>query len=316
MNTRISSGSAAVLRTVCALLLLSGWLSGAERFRIELYGGISAVDPKDFNLLSKAEMQYNGIYFIERLSYYQGYFINEFPEIRELIPVGLRLRYVISEKFSFSLGLERFSREKEQTIQGTFGYSANASESHTKRYDPYRLSVSGYSVLGGAHYRLPVGNRTDIEAGAAAGWSRAEVGFSSQWSYTASYQEPSISYLGIDGGLLEEDGSGGGFTAQAFLRLNRMLGRRIGLFVEGAYTYCRMTSIEGSGRETRMGLSGETTWTGIWGIKKEEIHVRWGSDSVLVPTNYWGAWTESQRERDFVLDLSGFRLVLGIAFRL
>jgi len=98
--------------------------------------------------------------------------------------------------------------------------------------------------------------------------------------------------------------------------LNRMLGRRIGLFVETAYMYCRMKSIEGSGRETRIGTPGEASWEGIWGIKREEIHVRWGDAEVLVPTNYWGGWIESQRERDFVLDLSGFRLVLGICFRL
>lgn len=120
----------------------------------------------------------------------------------------------------------------------------------------------------------------------------------------------------MDGGILEEDGSGNGFMAQAMVRLNRMLGRRIGFFVETAYTYCRMNSVEGSGRETRTGIPGETTWEGTWGIKREEIHVLWGDKEVLVPTNYWGGWTESQRERDFVLDLSGFRLVLGIVFRL
>jgi len=86
--------------------------------------------------------------------------------------------------------------------------------------------------------------------------------------------------------------------------------------VETGYHYCRMQSLRGSGRETRIGIPGETTWEGTWGIKKEEISVLWGDKSVSVPTNYWGAWTEAQRERDFILDLSGFRLVLGICFRL
>ena len=103
---------------------------------------------------------------------------------------------------------------------------------------------------------------------------------------------------------------------QGMLRLNRMLGRRFGFFVETAYTYCRIKSLEGSGREALIGIPGETTWEGTWGIKKEEIHVLWGDKEVLVPTNYWAGWIESQRERDFVLDLSGFRLVLGIVFRL
>jgi hypothetical protein len=301
---------------VFLLLFLPTILTGTERFQIELYGGISFINPKDFNLLSKAEQQYNDIYFIERLRSYSGYFVNDFPEIKDAIPAGIRFRYHVSEKFSFSLAAEGFFQKKKQIFEGSFYYSSTASEDHTKRYDPYQLRLSGYAVMGGVHYRMPVGSKTDIEVGAAAGWAKAQFDFSSNWSYRAFYQGTSISYDSVDSGLLEGDGSGSGFMGQAMLRLNRMLGRRIGFFVETAYSYCRMNSIEGSGREIRTGTPGETTWEGAWGIKKENIHVLWGDKEVLVPTNYWGGWLDSQRERDFVLDLSGFRLVLGIVFRL
>ena len=299
-----------------ALLYLPAVLAANQRFQIDLYGGVSFVNPEDFNLLSKAEQQYNDIYFIERLRGYDGYFVNDFPEIKEMIPAGLRFRYYVSEKLSFSVAAEGFFQKKTINLEGSFYYSSTASENHTKSYDPYELGLSGYAVLGGVHYRMPVGSKTDIEVAAAAGWAKADFDFSSHWSYTASYQEPSISYSSVDAGILEGDGSGNGFMAQAMLRMNRMLGRRIGFFVETAYTHCRMTSIEGSGREIRTSVPGETTWEGIWGIKKEEIRLRWANADVFVPTNYWGGWVASQRERDFVLDLSGFRLVLGICFRL
>ncbi|UCE41172.1 MAG: hypothetical protein JSV17_17350 [Candidatus Aminicenantes bacterium] len=301
---------------VWALFFLPTISAAEERFQIELYGGISFVNPKDFNLLSKAEQQYNDIYFIERLRSYNGYFVNDFPEIREAIPGGIRFRYHVSEKLSFSLAAEGFFQKKEQTFEGSFYYSSTASENHTKRYDPYKLRLSGFAVLGGIHYRLPVGSKTDIEVGAAAGWAKAQFDFSSNWTYRAIYQGTSVSYDSVDGGILEEDGSGNGFMGQAMLRLNRMLGRRIGFFVETAFSYCRMKSVEGGGREIRINIPGETTWEGAWGIKKEEIHLLWGDKEVLVPTNYWAGWIDSQRERDFVLDLSGFRLVLGIVFRL
>lgn len=301
---------------VFSLLFLPNILTGAERFQIEMYGGISFINPKDFNLLSKAEQQYNDIYFIERLRSYNGYFVNDFTEIKEAIPAGLRFRYRMSEKLSFSLAFEGFIQKKKQTFEGSFGYSSTTAENHTKKYDPYQLGLSGYAVLGGVHYSMPVGSKTDIEVGAAAGWAKAEIDFSSNWTYRTSYQGIDISYDSIDGGILEENGSGSGFMAQAMLRLNRMLGRRIGFFVETAYSYCRMKSIEGAGREARIGIPGETTWEGTWAIKKEEIHVLWGDKSVTVPTNYWSGWTSSQRERDFVLDLSGFRLILGVVFRL
>jgi len=86
--------------------------------------------------------------------------------------------------------------------------------------------------------------------------------------------------------------------------------------VETSATYCRLKSVSGNGRETRLGIPGETTWEGNWGIKKEEIEMSWGGTSVSVPTNYWGGWTAAQRERDFSLDLSGLRLVTGLFFRI
>jgi hypothetical protein len=300
---------------VCTYLFFPAILTASERFQIELYGGISFINPKDFNLFSQAEKRYNDIYFIEYLRSYDGYFVNEFPEMREVIPAGLRLRYHISEKFSFSLGVEGFTQTKEKTFEGSFGYSTTATENHTKRYDPYQLKVSGYSVMGGVHYRFPVGSKTDIEAAAAAGWSKAKFNYSSNWSYDTMYQGSSVSYQAVDGGVLEGDGSGNGFAAQASLRLNRMLGKRFGFFIETGYHYCRMNSLQGSGRETRIGIPGETTWEGPWGIKKEEIQTLWGDKTVSVPTNYWSPWTETQRERDFLLDLSGFRLILGVCFK-
>jgi hypothetical protein len=301
---------------IFTLFVFPSNLLRAEKYQLELFGGISFVNPRDFNLLSIAEQSYNDIYFIERLSNYEGDLVNDFPEIRATIPFGLRLKYRISEKFSFSLGVEGFTRQREKTFEGSFGYSSTSSEIHTKKYDPYHLGLSGYSVMGGIHYSFPVGKKTDIEAGVAAGWTKAAFDFKSNWSYTASYQSTSVFYHSVDGGILEEDGAGTGFSAQTMLRLNRKLGSRIGFFVETSYTFCRLTAIEGSGRETRIGIPGETTWEGTWGIKKEEIQVPWGNKIVQVPTNYWGEWTEEQREGNFMLDLSGFSLALGVSLRL
>lgn len=188
-------------------------------------------------------------------------------------------------------------------------------EHFTKKYDPYQLGISGYTLLGGIHYRIPVGSNTDIEAGIAAGWTAARFDFSSTWSFSADYQEDAYYYSFTDGGTLEGKGSGNGFAAQAMLRLNRMLGKRFGFFIEAAGNFCRIKSLEGTGRETRLGIPGETTWEGPWAIKKEEISMSWGDASVSVPTNYWNSWIESQRERDFILNLSGLRMVVGIIFR-
>ena len=61
-----------------AILLIFPPMSlSEEKFQIELFGGVSYINPKDFNLLSKAEQQYNDIYFIDHLRGLRGYFVND-----------------------------------------------------------------------------------------------------------------------------------------------------------------------------------------------------------------------------------------------
>jgi hypothetical protein len=297
-------------------LACSPLLTAQGRFQVELYGGISFLKLGDLNLLSKAEEQYNFTFFIQRLLGYEGYFTNDFPRISDVVPAGFRAKYRLSETFALSLDLEGFRRTREVSFSGTFSYSPSWTEVETREYDPFRLTLRGISVMGGLHYLFRAGRPTEIEVGAAAGWTRAEFNFRSAWTMTIDLISGGFYHSSLDGGALEGDGTGRGPAAKAMVRLNQALGRRFGFFVETAAMYCRLKSIRGGGRETRLGIPGETTWEGTWGIKKEEIEMSWGSAAVSVPTNYWGGWTEAQRERDFILDLSGLRLVVGIFFRL
>ena len=298
---------------ILLLCLYPAVLAAQERFQIEVYGGISYLNPKDLNLLSVAEEQYNDFYFIQRQLYKQGYFVNDFPEISLAMPLGLRLKYWISPAFSFSLSAERFFRRKELSVEGTFAYvQPTWSDTQTKAYDPFSLELSGLAVLGGLHYRIPLGSRTDLEIGASAGWGKANFEFSSTWSNSVHFwAEDYWEFQSVDGGTLEGAGSGKGFLAQANLRFNQTLGQRFGLFFEAAGTYCRMKSLTGSGHETRLGIPGKISWEGTWGIKKEDLNLYNESRTVYVPTNYWEDWMESQWDRDFVLDLSRVQLVLG-----
>jgi hypothetical protein len=309
-------------RLACLLALMAclfpTFLEGRdERFLIELYGGTSSLSAKDLNLFSEAEQQYNDIYFIQRLRWMPGYFTNDFPKIKWILPVGLRGKYRLSSAFSLSLGWEGFTSAREESIEGTFSYTYNngLTESHTRAYDPYRLKLSGYTLLGGIHYRLPVGTATNLELGAAAGYASARFEFSSTWSQAIAYPYPGFPISSLDTGILEGDGKGDGFAARAMLQLDHSFSRRFGIFLETAYTYCRLSSLEGSGREVRSGIPGEKTWQGTWAIKKEEITVPWGSATVLVPTNYWDGWITAQKERDFTLDLSRIHFVLGIQIK-
>jgi len=304
---------AAVLFSMTAFLQP---IAGQERFQIEVYGGLSHLNPRDLNLLSKAEEQYNQLLYIERHFGWPGYFINDFPRITSSVPAGFRVKYHISRKISVSVEAEGFRRMREASISGSFSYTPSWSLTEAKDYAPYRMSLQGLSVMGGLYYHFSAGRSTELELGLAGGWSRAEFDFRSAWTYSIGLFAEDFTHISEDGGTLEGDGKGVGFAAKGMLRLNRALGRRFGFFVETSATYCRLKSVSGNGRETRLGIPGETTWEGNWGIKKEEIEMSWGSTSVSVPTNYWGGWTAAQRERDFILDLSGLRLVIGLFFRI
>lgn len=300
------------------LLGLTLPLEAEQRLQIEFYGGVSTFNPKDFNLFSKAEEQYNELFFIQRLLYMEGYFTNDLPELRWSKPIGLRLRWGLSSKISLSIGFDRFSESRTADFAGTFNYTypSGATESHTRAYDPYRLALRGYSLTAGIHYRFPVGKKTDLEVGAAAGWMLADFEYSSTWTYAADYWDPLDQFSSLGWGTLEGDGKGGGVVGLITARISRILSRNFGIFVESAASFCRINSFEGAGGETRLGMPGEETWRGEWGIKNEDITLSWASDEVSVPTNYWEGWTGDLRERDFRLDLSSVRLLFGVFIRL
>ena len=297
------------------LLFSSIPLASQGRFQLEVYGGFSFLNPRDLNLLSKAEEQYNDLQFVEHYLGWQGYFINDFPRVTTSAPVGFRLKYRLSDKLAVSVEAEGFRRIRESFISGSFTYATTWSLTESKDYAPYHLSLQGISVMGGVHYTFRAGRNTELEIGAAAGWTRAEFDFRSTWIYTIELIDQDYIHLSEDGGTLEETGKGDGFAAKGMFRLNRALGRRFGLFVETSATYCRLKSFSGSGRETRLGIPGETVWEGPWGVKRENVELSWGSASILVPTNYWEGWVADQRERDFVLDLSAVRLSGGLYLR-
>jgi hypothetical protein len=298
-----------------ALLVIAGTsgLAAEDRVRFEVYGGLAFMNPRDLNLLSRAEEQYNYILFQERLLGWSGYFTNDFPQISRALSGGLRIRYGLSRRIDVSVDVEAFQRAEELSVKGTFSYSPGWSLIQTKAYDPFRLGLKAAAVMGGLQYKIPAGRSTELEIGVAAGWAWAEFDFRSTWTFAVDLTENGENISSSeDGSTLEGDGRGNAPAVKLMLRLNRALGRRLGFFVETAATYCRVGSLTGDGREKWLSLPEETTWNGIWAIKKEEVRMPYDSATVFVPTNCWEGRAAGQRDRDFILDISSLRLLAGI----
>ena len=318
MRTTISKKIIVLVGLVCMCLALPVDVPAKDRLRIEVYGGMSFLNPKDLNMLSKAEEEYTDVYFIQRQLYKQGYFVNEFPRIFSAFPAGLRLKYRFAKKLFFSIGVEGFYQKVKDSLEGTMSYSGTDwFDNQTKTYDPFQIGLSGYSALAGLHLSFPIKGSTELEIGGAAGWTWGQFDFTNTWAHTIHFWiEDYWEFRSQDGGTLTGDGSGNGFTARVMLRLNRSLGKRLGFFVEASGTTCRLKSLFGGGSETRLGIPGEATWEGTWGIKKEDLDFEGQSKSIKVPSNYWEGWPADQRDRDFSLNLSRVQFVIGFYIRL
>lgn len=298
-----------------ALFFVAGTvgLAAADRFRLEVYGGLAFMNPRDLNLLSKAEEQYNYILFQERLLGTTGYFTNDFPRVSQALPAGLRVRWGLSRRLDVSVAVEGFRRVEEMNIAGTFSYNPSWALIQTKEYKPFRLGLEAVAVMGGLHYKIPAGRSTEVEVGVEAGWAWAGFDFRSTWTFAVDLTaDGEVISSSLDGATLEGDGRGGAPAAKLMLRLNRALGRRLGFFIETAATYCRIDSLTGGGREKWLSIPEETTWNGTWAVKKEEVRMSYDGATVFVPTNYWEGWVAGQRDRDFVLDISSLRLLAGV----
>jgi hypothetical protein len=136
------------------------------------------------------------------------------------------------------------------------------------------------------------------------------------------YQSAPLSDEGVivdkyywDVGVIEEKGKGTGFSLEGGARMNLNIGKNFALFLEGGYAYQAANKISGPGYQT---YNYETErWEGDWGIKELYKDDQWGSRYFQLPSNSWG--TEEDyvyyKIRDFNLDLSGFRVKIGISYR-
>jgi hypothetical protein len=104
------------------------------------------------------------------------------------------------------------------------------------------------------------------------------------------------------------EGSGRGFFWEAGARLDIPVGGGFKACLEGGYAHQAVDSISGSGSE----LQGQSSksWEGEWRVQKEQVVAPWGTLDLRTPSNRQREGVETE---DFRLDLSGFRLRLGLS---
>jgi hypothetical protein len=297
-----------------------------DRWRIELYGGFSRINPGDLNLRATFDDIYDSFYSEDYFRYLESQGeIDSFTKtneggkanfLRHSIPMGIRLRYGVTDWFGVSFGISFFTSARESRYKNTFEVSQSEGSPalYTDEFLSYTLSTKGYIPSVGIHLGKKITPVFRLEGFLIGGPLFAECSYFLDWNSGWPVVDLDGDFGNLQEGFLEEKGRGTGLALQVGAKLDYDFSKHYGLFIEGGYAYQTVSDLSGPG--TRSMPSHRETWEGDWGIK-QDVQVRpWGTASFLWPSNAWvvsqGTWW---RTRDFQLDLSGFQLRLGIYFR-
>ena len=296
------------------------------RWRIELFGGYARIDPGDLNMRATFDDMY-GSFYGEDLFQYQvnQEEIRSFTKtneggkadyLRHSIPIGIRLRYGLTQWMDISFGFSYFTGSRESRFKNIFAVVENEGgiALYTDELKSYSLSAKGYIPSIGIHLGKEISSLLRLEAFIIGGPLFAECSYAMDWASGWPITDSNGDFGNLEEGILEEVGKGTGRSLQVGAKMDFDLAERYGLFIEGGYHSQKVSELSGPG--TRSMTSHRETWEGEWAIKQDIRTRPWGTAHFLWPSNGWeffqGTWWRAQ---DFELDLSGFQIKIGIYFR-
>jgi len=247
-----------------------------KKFEIELYGGISKMNPADLNLWSdmneNTDKFFNDDFFDYQASQNSDFSYTKIkngniPSIKNAFLLGIQLKFVISDLFGISLGFKRLSREHNRDVSNTWTFPYDYGEYQYRTvYAPYILSVRGYIPSIGIHFQTPLKGQLSAEGFLKGGplFGRCTLGY----DYTEEWYSDEGNLIDRSSNTyLEEIGKGTGFSLEGGLRISITIGK-FAPFFESSYAYQKIKNLSGPGIERTALL--EDTWEGEWGIKQTQ----------------------------------------------
>ncbi len=301
-----------------------------KKFQVELYSGLSTLNPTDLDLALEYNQAYEYYNYESRyraedirlgdlfdFSYKQD---GAFKKIKSGVQWGGRVKYLLNPRLALSLGFRYVSGSRRSDV--VFNYDIRAvrpdnvaffeSSQTSRSYSPTILSAKGYLPLLGVHYYW-VGNsqysRIGLETYIAGGPLFASCRYKKDLVYR---HDDSDGYWDERTYLYDIKGNGVGFAFDCGIRIQVKLNKYFGVFLEGGYSLQRADNISGQGiykvkldDQNAVGNTQTVIWEGKWVLVPSAFNT-----SVRFPASeYSGAQYD-----DFVLDMSGFQARMGISF--
>jgi hypothetical protein len=302
-----------------------GQPASIPRFQVEIWRGYASLNPDDLNLAVAHDDGVEEFLFDDRYPWLLGTgAISSWDqsgsgareELGQTNPTGLRVKYYLKRWFAVSLGYEYFSMTERSSIQHQY-----ISVPYPNRWDIerinvelYSLSAKGQSPLAGVHFLFPISSWAGAEFFLSGGPLSVEIRYEQNQTYGWWFDEGGGEALAFQSETQRiEEGDGTGLAIEAGGRLNFRIYKGLGLFLEGSYARQKVDDLSGTGSETRDGVTQH--WEGEWQVRETELVARWGSRTLKYPTSFPGDGPDGASARNFELDLSGFRLRVGVLFR-
>jgi hypothetical protein len=270
--------------------------------------------PSDLNLRAA----YDETYLVNLKDYYTTHFpdvpqgdpMGEFKEVRASLPFGFRLRYQLSRQISLSVGFKYASKTQASEVSAEF--QASSGRPHNLHYAFTEYSISAEALIPTLGVNLSFGksDTVNFEYFLLGGPMFAECGYviKTEQAYSRNgnvYRMYETDY--------EARGNSTGLSLETGLRVNAKLKGGLKAFCEGGYAYQKAKNLNGPGNfvhyyyrdQNTREVSDNLYWEGYWGVKETE-------EFPPLPSNEWER--DDERVREFILDLSGAFIRVGISF--
>lgn len=294
-------------------------------FRLEAWGGFAALAPRDLNLFHDYTLGRDRFLFDRQLDFLQNNGIlaawsrtsdGDSDPLTWAASLGLRARYQLSGTLSVTLGAICLNGSEAGDLQMEFNRSGveGTMDRETQAYTPLSLSVRGVAPMLGLLFEMPVYESVFAGLYLAGGPLFAGCRTLSDWKYSWSHRTgEGFDLIYSYEGRLEQEGRGTGAALEIGLRVGSPLTSRLDFFCEGGYALLIVPELSGPGEEIL--ADGPRSWDGPWGIRELELTAPWGDLLLEIPTSDLPDGLDGNGVRDFKLDLSGFKLRMGLSFR-